>query len=112
MAQRVAYNLRSILERVPSASGIYALHSQTGCVYVGEGEDICADLLVHLHDANPCLDLKDLIYLTFESVPPESRRARQTKLVMELHPSCLRREEYPECQGCSLAKKPLSLGGS
>jgi hypothetical protein len=64
MARRLAYNLRSILKDVPAGSGVYALHSQTGCVYVGEGEDICANLLEHLHDDNPCLDLQT-IYLTF-----------------------------------------------
>lgn len=111
MARRLAYNLRSILKDVPAGSGVYALHSQTGCVYVGEGEDICANLLEHLHDDNPCLDLQDVIYLTFERVPSESREARQTELAMALHPSCLRREEYPECQGCSLARGRRPRGG-
>ena len=103
MAQRFAYALRSILKNVPAGSGVYALHAQWGCVYVGEAEDIRPNLLAHIRDDNPCLDRQDPIYFTFEAVLPEARRGRWTDLVMKHHPACLKREDYPECQGCSLA---------
>jgi hypothetical protein len=105
MAQWFAYNERSILKNVPATSGVYALHSQMGCVYVGGAEDIRSNLLVHVRDDNPCLDLQDPIYFTFDLVAPEARETRQTELARKLHPACLRREDYPECQGCSLTRK-------
>ncbi|HSB73820.1 MAG TPA: hypothetical protein VLH58_03605 [Candidatus Methylomirabilis sp.] len=102
---KFAYELRSILKNAPTASGVYTLESPSGCVYVGEAEDICANLLVHLHDDNPCLDQKDPRQFTFEAVPPGARLVRQAELVRALHPVCHRREGLPECEGCSLAKK-------
>ena len=104
-ATMFAYELRSILANAPTTSGVYALYASSGCVYVGEAEDICANLLVHLHDDNPCLDRKDPRQFVFEVVPPEAREARQTELVRALRPACHHSGDSTECEDCSLARK-------
>ncbi len=110
MAEGFPFGSRSILKNVPATSGVYALHSQWSCIYVGDAEDLCANLLLHVQDDNPCLDRLELLYFDFEIVPPEAREARWTELVLKLHPTCLGREDYPECKGCSLARR-LARGG-
>lgn len=104
-ATKFAYDLRSILANAPTSSGVYALYSPSGCLYVGEAEDICANLLVHYHDDNPCLDRKDPRQFDFEVVPPEAREARQAELVVALHPACHQPWDSAECEDCSLARK-------
>jgi hypothetical protein len=43
------YDRITITRHVPAKSGVYAVFGFEVCVYVGESDDICANLLEHYH---------------------------------------------------------------
>jgi hypothetical protein len=76
----------SIGKNAPPASGVYGLADARQWIYVGETEDIQAELLRHLQ--NPHAFLKDHppSGFTYELTPSGQRIERQDQLVLELEP--------------------------
>ncbi len=72
----------------PAGSGVYALFAQQRWLYIGEAEDIRAQLLRHLAGENPCIVQQAPTHFAFQSVPASDRVARQGELIAEYQPAC------------------------
>ncbi len=72
----------------PAGSGVYAILAQGRWLYIGETEDIRAQLLRHLAGEDPCIVQQAPTHFAFQSVPAPDRVARQQELIAEYQPAC------------------------
>jgi hypothetical protein len=113
----LTYNLDTITRNAPPMSGVYTLFSRGKCVYVGEGDDVCAGLLEAYYEDNPCLNDKDVTHFAFDLVPPEARVTQQINRIRELRPFCNLQQGGAQCSQCRLGQglgpgDLLAIGGS
>ncbi len=85
---RYAFAHTSVVVNAPEQSGVYALHYQTTWVYVGESENIRAQLLQHLSGDNARLTVYPHLTFSYELFPEAVRSWRQDELVREFRPIC------------------------
>ena len=79
----------SIGVNAPQQSGVYVLHSSRKTwVYVGESDNIRAQLIELLNGGNACLTVFPHLMFSYEIVPAATRTWRQEDLVKELQPVC------------------------
>jgi hypothetical protein len=77
-----------VILNAPPESGVYALYNKALWVYVGESENIRAQLLQHLNGNSACLTIHPNLSFSFELIPEATRAWRQDELVRELRPIC------------------------
>jgi hypothetical protein len=85
---RYVFSLTSILGNAPEQSGVYALHSDTTWVYVGESANIRAHLLEHLNGSNVCVNLYPRLYFSYELIAEPVRAWRHDQVLREFRPTC------------------------
>jgi hypothetical protein len=86
-----AFTAISVEKNAPSASGVYGLSNAREWIYVGQCDNIKAQLLAHLHETNTFLAEQSPTGFTYELCAHGDRTARQNRLVLELKPVCNRR---------------------
>jgi hypothetical protein len=101
---KFAYTLETITQNAPVMSGVYMLFSRMVCVYVGASDDICASLLEHYFEDNPCLNDKEITHFTVEVVSPAARSGRQADCIRDLRPVCHLLVGTPGCGHCRFAQ--------
>ena len=87
-ASSYVFSRASIMLNVPELSGIYVLHSQATWIYVGESENIRAQLLEHLNGNNACITVFPGLTFSYELVPHAARGWRLGELISEFRPLC------------------------
>ena len=80
----LAFSAMSVRKNAPPLSGVYGLSSAREWIYVGHSDNIRNDLLQHL--AEGATAIQHATGFSFELCPPETRVARQDRLVRELEP--------------------------
>jgi hypothetical protein len=78
----------SICLNAPEQSGIYALYHRATWLYIGETENIRAQLLQHLDGDDICVAVYPALTFSFVLAPATARAWRQDELVREFHPVC------------------------
>jgi hypothetical protein len=101
---RLPYELDTIIQCTPPASGVYALFCRAECVGIGASDDICASLLESYYTYDPRLDGKQLTHFTFDLVPPEYRVDRMTERIRELGAVCTLGTGFPDFDHRRLAQ--------
>src|SRR5438067_13659202 len=81
----LAFSVASVRKNAPPLSGVYGLSSAREWIYVGHSDNIQGELLQHL--AEGATARQHPTGFTFELCPPETRVARQDRLVRELEPT-------------------------
>lgn len=104
------YDPKTIAWNAPTASGVFCIFAFGLCVYVGESDDIQADLLDIYHGDRSCLKEMHLTHFTFEAVPPEARAARRRALIRASRPCCNLRTGGPDCRLCRLGQDDDTAG--
>jgi len=79
--------MSSVNKNAPAASGVYGLSNSAQWLYVGETDNIHAELRRHLEYPEGFLREYRPSGFTFELSPQESRLERQGQLVAELEPA-------------------------
>jgi hypothetical protein len=87
-SKRFAYEFLSILEHAPMQSGVFITVARDECVYVGEADNICGQLLLHLESDDHCMARHRPTHFAFELVAPKDREARHQELIQEFLPAC------------------------
>ena len=82
------FKAASVQRDAPASSGVYGLSNAGGWIYIGETDNIRARLLAHLQENDPTLRDKKPTGFSFELCHSQNRHARQSQLIVELHPSC------------------------
>jgi hypothetical protein len=82
------FSRMSIVRNAPEQSGIYALYHRATWVYIGETENIRAQLLQHLEGDVTCVAVYPALAFSYVLAPPAIRAWRQDELVREFHPFC------------------------
>ncbi len=85
-SKRFAYEVLSILQHAPMQSGIFITMTHDECVYVGEADNICGQLLLHLESDSETMFRYRPTHFAFELVAPQGRAARQQELIQDLRP--------------------------
>lgn len=101
-----AFALDTITQNAPVMSGVYALYSRGACLYVGESDDICASLLGHYYEDNPCLNDKEITYFTFDLGPPEVRASLLIDCIRQLGPTCNQQAGSSQNNNCPPVHEP------
>ena len=84
----------SVVLNAPAKSGVYTisgLHRLNGaptCLYIGETENILAQLIQHLHAADSCLPTFRALTFSYELVARVAMSLRSAELVRQLRPIC------------------------
>lgn len=81
-----SFTLISIGKNAPSASGVYGLADAGQWIYVGETQNIQAELLRHLKNPHAFLQEHPPSGFTYELRTAGERIERQNQLVLELEP--------------------------
>jgi hypothetical protein len=82
------FSRASILLNAPEQSGVYVLQADTQWIYVGETENILAQLVAHLDGDNLCIAMHPTPTFSYELVPSVIRKWRRDDLVREYRPIC------------------------
>jgi hypothetical protein len=82
------FSRMSIVRNAPEQSGIYVLHHRATWVYIGETENIRAQLLQHLDGNDIWVAVYPALAFSFVLAPAATRAWRQDELVREFHPVC------------------------
>ena len=69
-------------------SGVYVLQAETTWIYVGETENVQAQLLAHLDGDNMCITMHPTLTFSYELLSPVIRKWRRDDLIREYHPIC------------------------
>ena len=83
-----AFGYRSVQDKAPNTSGVYAIFGARRCVYVGESDYIRQSLFKHLNDRDRRMARFGDLLFSFEPTAPTERLARQQALIAELRPAC------------------------
>jgi len=81
----------SVQKNAPELSGVYGLSNGREWLFIGESNNIRAQLLEHLRQVSTVLDNQKPTGFTFELCPPGERISRQNALIRELAPRFNRR---------------------
>lgn len=82
----LAFSAMSVRKNAPPLSGVYGLSSAREWIYVGHGDNIQGELMQYLAEIATARPDAHPTGFTFELCPPETRVARQDRLVRELEP--------------------------
>ena len=82
------YTVHTVQRNAPAASGVYGLSNAQEWIYIGETDNIKADLLGHLAEKDTAITRRRPTGFSFELSPPYNRIARQDRLITELSPAC------------------------
>lgn len=82
----LVFSAMSVRKNAPPLSGVYGLSSAQEWIYVGHSDNIQGELLQHLAEISTLSRDAHPTGFTFELCPPETRVARQDRLVRELEP--------------------------
>ena len=82
------FNRASVIANAPMQSGVYALHSETRWIYVGESGDILARLIQHLDGDSACIGLFRNLTFSYELLPEMVRAGRLDELITKFRPIC------------------------
>jgi hypothetical protein len=83
----------SIERDAPAVSGVYGISNAREWIFVGETDNIKAQLMEHLQESNSYLTERNPTGFAFEICASHNRIARQNRLILELEPICNRRIE-------------------
>ncbi len=86
-SKRFVYEVLSILHHAPMQSGVFITMAHDECVYVGEADNICGQLLLRLESDSETMARNRPTHFAFELVAPQIRAARQRELIQELRPA-------------------------
>ena len=86
-----SFNTPSVHKNAPESSGVYGLSNAREWLFVGQGNNIRAQLLEHLNEADTALMAQKPKGFAFELCPPAELIRREDALVRELEPRCNRR---------------------
>jgi hypothetical protein len=81
-----SFKAAEIRREAPACSGVYGLSNARGWIHVGETDNIQGRLLEHLEGTDGFQTEGAPTGFSFELSPPQDRAARQSRLVLELHP--------------------------
>ena len=87
-ANAYPFSRESTYVNAPGESGVYVIHSERACLYVGESNNIQLRLLEHIADTNGCVMQHMPFMFTFELADAGTRVSRRNELVANLHPLC------------------------
>jgi hypothetical protein len=87
-SQSYMFGYRAVDDKVPGASGVYAIFAARRWVYVGESSDIRTSLFRHLNNKDTGMTRFGALSFSFELLPSADRVARKQALVAELKPAC------------------------
>jgi hypothetical protein len=82
----LAFSVMSVRKNAPPLSGVYGLSSAREWIYVGSSDNIQGELMQYLAETATARPDTHPTGFTFELCPPETRVARQDRLVRELEP--------------------------
>ena len=82
------FDRASVMLNAPQESGVYALRTRTTWVYIGESNDVLAQLVQHLTGDNACITIFPDLTFSFELVHPVVRPWRLHDVVKEFRPVC------------------------
>jgi len=91
----------ALRQRVPNASGVYAIQTARKWVYIGESDDIQQSLFRHLNEPSAAMNRFGALSFSFELVPASERVARQHALMSQLEPACSTEELDAEAHRAS-----------
>jgi len=77
-----------VRQKAPAASGVYAIHSSSRWIYIGESDDIRGSLFQHLNDAAACMKRFGPLSFSFELGNKVERVALCDALVAARSPVC------------------------
>ena len=80
------FKAAAVLREAPPRSGVYGLSNALGWIYVGETDNIQAQLLAHLEEPRGFVAHGVATGFSFELSPPSERVARQRQIVLEFDP--------------------------
>jgi hypothetical protein len=83
-----SFTVVSIQKNAPEFSGVYGLSNAREWLFVGETDNIQANLLEHYRENGTVLKNLMPTGFTFELCSSTERLLRQKALVRELHPRC------------------------
>jgi hypothetical protein len=86
---RYLFQRECILKNAPESSGVYGLFNAFW-IYIGEADNLRAQLLEHLGGDDPCIVRFQPSGFAFELASPNERRRRHEQLIRELQPLCNR----------------------
>jgi hypothetical protein len=81
-----SFKAAEIRREAPASSGVYGLSNAWEWVHVGETDNIRGRLLEHLEGTDSFRREGAATGFSYELCPPQDRVARQSRLVLELHP--------------------------
>ena len=86
-----SFTVPSVRKNAPELSGVYGLSNAREWLFVGQGNNIRAQLMEHLNEVDTALMAQNPKGFAFELCPPSELIRRQDALVRELEPRCNRR---------------------
>jgi len=86
-----SFTIPSVRKNAPELSGVYGLSNAREWLFVGQGNNIRAQLLEHLNEVDTALMVQKPKGFAFELCPPTELIRRQDALVRELEPRRNRR---------------------
>ncbi len=81
-----SFTMSSVAKNAPAGSGVYGLSNAREWLYVGQADNIQAELLLHLQHPGAFLRDHAPSGFTYELSAAEHRRERRNRLVLELGP--------------------------
>jgi hypothetical protein len=84
---------RAVIDKAPTASGVYSIFSSQRWVYVDESDDIQKSLLAHLNDPTFCPNEFSPLSFSFQETSPAERRATLDAWLAARDPACTFRNE-------------------
>jgi excinuclease UvrABC nuclease subunit len=82
------FSRMSIVRNAPEQSGVYALYHRATWIYIGEAENIRAQLLQHLDGGDTFVTVYPALSFSYVLTPAAARAWRQDELIREFHPIC------------------------
>lgn len=77
-----------ILAGAAPESGVYAIHTPTRWVFIGDSDNVRQALFDHLNAPDELLDRFQPLSFSWEAAPPAERCALRDSLIAELRPAC------------------------
>ncbi len=77
----------AVIAAAPEESGVYAIHTPTIWVFIGDSDNVRQALLDHLNAPDGLLDSFQPLSFSWEQVPQAGRGALRDALIAELRPA-------------------------
>ncbi|MBI4908243.1 MAG: hypothetical protein HY820_31745 [Acidobacteria bacterium] len=87
------FTAASVRGYAPDLPGVYGITNSREWIYIGEAENLCEALLLHLNNPGTALMRKEPTGFVFELCEGGKRPGRQDRLVMEYEPKLNRMGE-------------------